>query len=93
MQNVLDRFNQHMVTEGNKNDNVEHSKKETLEFHSNGAAVGPDSKTQPMNGRGKLVVIQDGPGYHEEKTYKLGPNADVGKIFNDQMNDMSKFHY
>jgi hypothetical protein len=88
MQNVLDRFNQHMVTEVNKNGNGDHSKKETMEVHANGAAVGPDSETQQMQGSGKLVVIQDGPGYHEEKTYNIGPNANVGKIFNEQINDM-----
>ena len=93
MQNVLDRFNQHMVTEVNKNDNGDNSKKETVEVHANSAVVGPHSEMQPIKSSGKLVVIQDGPGFHEEKTYNIGPNADVGKIFNEQMNDMSKFEY
>lgn len=88
MQNVLDKFNQHMVKEVNNDDNVDNSKKQSMEVHADGALVGPDSEAQSMKGSGRLVVIQDGPGYHEEKTYNLGPNADVGKIFNEKMNDM-----
>ena len=91
MQNVLDKFNQHMVKEVNKNDSVDNSKKQSMDVHADGALVGPDSEAQSMKGSGRLVVIQDGPGYHEEKTYKLGPNADVGKIFNEKMNDMCKY--
>merc|ERR1712080_149493 len=55
MQNVLDRFNHHMVKGVDKNDNGDHSKKETMEVHANGALVGHDSETQPMKGSGKLV--------------------------------------
>ena len=32
-----------------------------------------------------------GPGYHSERTYKLGPDADIEKILDNDMNDMCKF--
>jgi len=37
---------------------------------------------------GELVVIKSGPGFHEEKKYMLGPNADIEKILDSNMNDM-----
>lgn len=41
------------------------------------------------HGGGELTVIKSGPGYHEEKTYHLGPNADIDKIIkSSNMNDM-----
>jgi hypothetical protein len=88
MQNVLGKFNQHMTPEKNPTMKGDQSTKEMVDIKANGADVGPIIEGQAINGGGKLVVIQDGPGYHQEKTYKFGPNADVGKIFNEQMNDM-----
>ena len=35
---------------------------------------------------GKMVMIKAGPGYHEEKTYDIGPNGKMTLI----KNDMSK---
>jgi len=75
MKNVLGRFNQHMTTQLNTKEDTETKEK-------------TDGEEPTVQGGGKLVVIQDGPGYHQEKTYNFGPNADVGKIFNEQMNDM-----
>ena len=43
---------------------------------------------------GKLVMINSGPGYHEEKTYNLGPDGEMKLVNKDEthsMNDMSKF--
>lgn len=84
MQNVLGRFNQHMTKDIATNDK-ENAKEQTMEMHANSAI---NSEGQQLQGGGKLVVIQDGPGYHQEKTYNFGPKADVGKIFNEQLNDM-----
>ena len=87
MQNVLGKFNQHMRDQ-NPATKEDHSTKETMEVKANGAVVEPNPEGQTINGGGKLVVIKDGPGYHEEKTYKFGPNADVGKMFKEKMDDM-----
>ena len=78
MKNVLGRFNQHMTKQLNTKEDLETKEKSNVEEPT-------------VQGGGKLVFIQDGPGYHQEKTYNFGPNADVGKIFNEQMNDMGKF--
>jgi len=75
MKNVLGRFNQHMTKQSSAKEDLEAKEK------TNG-------EEPTVQGGGKLVVIQDGPGYHQEKTYKFGPNADVGKIFKEKMNDM-----
>lgn len=77
MKNVLGKFNQHMTKQLNE--------KQVLGSKENEE---PNAEGQAVQGGGKLVVIQDGPGYHQEKTYNFGPNADVGKIFSEQMNDM-----
>jgi len=34
---------------------------------------------------GKMVMIKAGPGYHEEKTYDIGPNGKMTLIKNDMM--------
>jgi len=47
---------------------------------------GKDGKL--IHGGGELVVIKSGPGFHEEKKYMLGPNADIEKILDSNMNDM-----
>ena len=42
---------------------------------------------------GKLVMINSGPGYHEEKTYNIGPGGEMKLLKKDEthsMNDMSK---
>lgn len=42
---------------------------------------------------GKLVMINSGPGYHEEKTYNIGPDGEMKLLKKDEthsMNDMSK---
>merc|ERR1711974_368869 len=41
-----------------------------------------------VHGGGELVVIKSGPGFHEEKKYMLGPDADIEKILDSNMNDM-----
>jgi len=87
MQNVLGKFNQHMTKQLDAKVK-DQSTKELIEANTHGAQIGPDVKGQTIQGGGKLVVIKDGPGYHEEKTYNFGPKADVGQIFNNQMNDM-----
>lgn len=41
------------------------------------------------SGEGELTVIKSGPGYHEEKTYHIGPNANIEKILeSSSINDM-----
>ena len=87
MQNVLDQFNDHIIKE-QKTDEKD-SKKEEIEAPRDDVFGDGNSEMNKLQG-GKLVVIQDGPGYHNEKTYNFGPKADVGKIFNKEMNDMSK---
>ena len=82
MKNVLGKFNQHMTKQLNEKQDL--GSKENEE---------PNAEGQAVQGGGKLVVIQDGPGYHQEKTYNFGPNADVGKIFSEQMNDMGRFQH
>jgi len=47
---------------------------------------GQDGKL--IHSGGELVVIKSGPGFHEEKKYMLGPNADIEKILDSNMNDM-----
>jgi len=47
-----------------------------------------DNEGKLVHGGGELVVIKSGPGYHSEKTYKLGPDADIEKILDNNMNDM-----
>lgn len=47
-----------------------------------------DQDGKLVHGGGELVVIKSGPGYHSEKTYKLGPDADIEKILDNNMNDM-----
>ena len=49
-----------------------------------------DGNVLPVgSGQGELTVIKDGPGYHEEKRYHIGPNADIEKILDSSgMNDM-----
>lgn len=47
---------------------------------------GDDGKL--IHSGGELVVIKSGPGFHEEKKYMLGPNADIEKILDSNMNDM-----
>ena len=40
---------------------------------------------------GKLVMINSGPGYHEEKTYNIGPDGEMKLLKKDEthsMNDM-----
>ena len=49
-----------------------------------------DDDGKLLHGGGELVVVRSGPGYHEEKTYHLGPNADIEKILDSNMDDMSK---
>lgn len=85
MQNVLDQFNDHIIKE--QKTNQKDSKKEEIEAHRDDVFGDGNSEMNKLQG-GKLVVIQDGPGYHNEKTYNFGPKADVGKIFNKEMNDM-----
>jgi len=60
-----------------------------------GAASSGQDHTQERNedgklvhGGGELVVIKSGPGFHEEKKYMLGPDADIEKILDSNMNDM-----
>merc|ERR1712226_662244 len=77
MKNVLGKFNQHMTKQINEKQELGSKENEK-----------PNTEGQVVQGGGKLVVIQDGPGYHQEKTYNFGPNADVGKLFSEQMNDM-----
>ena len=90
MQNVLDQFNDHIIKEQKTNE--KDSKKEEIEAHRDDVFGDGNSEMNKLQG-GKLVVIQDGPGYHNEKTYNFGPKADVGKIFNKEMNDMSKYYH
>merc|ERR1712241_969094 len=85
MQNVLDQFDDHIIKEQKTNE--KDSKKEEIEAHREDVFGDGNSEMNKLQG-GKLVVIQDGPGYHNEKTYNFGPKADVGKIFNKEMNDM-----
>ena len=33
-----------------------------------------------------------GPGFHEEKKYMLGPDADIEKILDSNMNDMCEYN-
>jgi len=87
MQNVLGKFNQHMTEQFNTNLN-DHTTKEEIKVDGHDVYTESNEAGQKLGGGGKLVVIKDGPGYHQEKTYNFGPNADVGKIFNNQMNDM-----
>jgi len=48
-----------------------------------------DENGKLVHGGGQLVVIKSGPGYHSERTYQLGPDADIEKILmNTDMNDM-----
>merc|ERR1719245_787987 len=47
-----------------------------------------DQDGKLVHGGGELVVIKSGPGYHSEKTYQLGPDADIEKIMNNNRNDM-----
>ena len=89
MQGVLSNFNQHTKDEPNLNGKEDKPIKENMDMTSR-SAVDPPSKEQSIKSGGKMVVIRDGPGYHEEKTYNFGPNADVGKIFDEKMDDMSK---
>ena len=37
---------------------------------------------------GKMYIMESGPGYHEEKSYDIGPNGKMTLIDND----MSKFN-
>ena len=83
MENILGKFNQHMTAE----------QKPTSQETIDNKAMKTKMEGETINGVGKLVVIQDGPGYHNEKTYNFGPDADAGKIFKEKMNDMSKFSY
>lgn len=41
-------------------------------------------------GGGKMYVMKSGPGYHEEKTYDIGPNGEMTLIQNDQMNKVNQ---
>jgi len=47
-----------------------------------------DQDGKLVHSGGELVVINSGPGYHSERTYKLGPDADIEKILDNNMNDM-----
>jgi len=92
MQNVLSNFNHHVAVEQNSPMNENKS----VEEGTGGKASEDDAshlnKEPETRSGGKLVVVQDGPGYHQEKTYNFGPNADVGKIFKEKMNDMMDHH-
>ena len=66
MQNVLDQFNDHIIKE-QKTDEKD-TQKEEIEAHRDDVFGDGNSEMNKLQG-GKLVVIQDGPGYHNEKTY------------------------
>lgn len=42
----------------------------------------------PFQGHGRLIVVKNGPGFHEEKTYNIGPDG-VHEVKNMEK-DMSK---
>jgi len=42
------------------------------------------------NGGGKMYVMKSGPGFHEEKTYDIGPNGQMTLIQNDQMDKVNQ---
>jgi len=41
-------------------------------------------------GAGKMYVMKSGPGYHEEKTYDIGPNGEMKLIENDEMEKVNR---
>jgi len=87
MQDVLNNFNQRVKGEFIQNGEGDEAIDEKVDDMKSKSLVYPN-KEQEIKSGGKMVVIRDGPGYHEEKTYNFGPNADVGKIFNNKMDDM-----
>ena len=89
MQDVLNNFNQHVKGEFIRDGEGDEAIDEKVDDMKSKSLVYPNKEEEIKSG-GKMVVIRDGPGYHEEKTYNFGPNADVGKIFNSKMDDMSK---
>lgn len=43
------------------------------------------SSRRPMESGGRMYVMQSGPGFHEEKTYDIGPSGKLTLIENDMM--------
>jgi len=83
MQNHMNNMMQNLFHEGGA---VADLAKETA---AGDAAADRDENGKLVHGGGKLVVIKSGPGYHSERTYRLGPDADIEKILvESSMNDM-----
>jgi len=45
-----------------------------------------DMPALPSGSGGKMYIMESGPGYHEEKTYDIGPNGKMTLIENDSIN-------
>lgn len=76
---------------GDMFNSMHQSMQEMMKGFMGAASSGTDQRNEDgkiVHGGGELVVIKSGPGFHEEKKYMLGPDADIEKILDSNMNDM-----